>query len=211
MSIGLKRGEVSIENHQIEWEFSAKNTIDILKNTLNNDIVDAKHIGSTSIKSICAKPIIDIVVGVKNFKDILKHNDELSKLGIIYRRQDHPNQQLYVCGDLQNNIQTHFIHVVIFNSKEWHDYINMRDYLNANEEKANEYSDLKIKLADEYPNDRIAYTKGKSKLIEEILKSASMWRKCNDYKSNNWKSIRYLSKRSMDDCFNLMNGGDYDF
>ena len=51
MSIGLKRGEVSIENHQTEWEFSAKNTIDILKNTLNNDIVDAQHIGSTSIKS----------------------------------------------------------------------------------------------------------------------------------------------------------------
>ena len=180
MSIGLKRGEVSIENHQTEWEFSAKNTIDILKNTLNNDIVDAQHIGSTSIKSIC-----DIVVGVKNFKDILKHNDELSKLGIIYRRQDHPNQQLFVCGDLQNNIQTHFIHVVIFNSKEWNDYINMRDYLNANEQKANEYSDLKIKLADEYPNDRIAYTKGKSKLIEEILNSASMWKKCNDYKCNN--------------------------
>ena len=79
------------------------------------------------------------------------------------------------------------------------DYINMRDYLNANEEKANEYSNLKIKLANEYPNDRIAYTKGKSKRIEEILNSASMWRKCND------------SKRSMDDCFNLMNGGDYDF
>ncbi len=68
MSIGLKRGEVAIENHQIEWEFSAKNTIDILKNTLNNDIVDAQHIGSTSIKNICAKPIIDIVVSVKNFK-----------------------------------------------------------------------------------------------------------------------------------------------
>ena len=146
----------------------------LLTYTLNNDIVDTQHIGSTSIKSICAKPIIDIVVGVKNFKDILKHNDELSKLGIIYRRQDNPNQQLYVCGDLQNNIQTHFIHVVIFNSKEWNDYINMRDYLNANEEKAKEYSDLKIKLANEYPNDRIAYTNGKSKLIEEILKSASM-------------------------------------
>ena len=160
MSIGLKRGEVSVENHQIEWEVSAKNTLDIIKNTLNNDIFDAQHIGSTSIKSICAKPIIDIVVGVKDFKDILKHNDELSKLGIIYRRQDHPNQQLYVCGDLQNNIQTHFIHVVIFNSKEWHDYINMRDYLNANE----------------YPNDRIAYTQAKSKLIEEILKSAALWR-----------------------------------
>lgn len=44
MSIGFKRGEVSVENHQIEWEFSAKNTIDILKNTLNNDIVDTQQL-----------------------------------------------------------------------------------------------------------------------------------------------------------------------
>ena len=56
----------------------------------------------------------------------------------------------------------------------------MRDYLNANEDKANEYSDLKIKLANEYPNERISYTKGKSKLIEEILKNAALWRKVND-------------------------------
>lgn len=61
----------------------------------------------------------------------------------------------------------------------------MRDYLNANEEKAKEYSELKKQLANKYPNDRIAYTNGKNKLIEEILNSASMWRKCNDYKSNN--------------------------
>ena len=47
MSIGLKRGEVAVENHQIEWEISAKNIIDLLKNTLKDDIVDAQHIGST--------------------------------------------------------------------------------------------------------------------------------------------------------------------
>lgn len=179
MSIGLKRGEVAVENHQIEWETSAKSIIDLLKNIMKNDIVDVQHIGSTSIKSICAKPIIDIVVGVNDFNDILKHNDILEKFGMIYRGQDHENQHLYVCGDLQNNIQTHFIHVVIFNSKEWHDYIDMRDFLNANEEKALEYSNLKEKLAKKYPNDRIAYTNGKSWLIEEILKNAALWRKAN--------------------------------
>lgn len=185
MSIGLKRGAVAVENHQKEWEISAKKIINLLKYALKDDIVDVQHIGSTSIKNICAKPIIDIVVGINDFNDIFKHNDELEKLGIIYKRQDHENQHLYVCTDLQNNIQTHYIHVVIFNSKEWNDYINMRDYLNANEEKAKEYSELKKQLANKYPNDRIAYTNGKSKLIEEILNSASMWRKCNDYKSNN--------------------------
>lgn len=177
MSIGLKRGAVAVENHQNEWEISAEKIINLLKYALKDDIVDAQHIGSTSIKNICAKPIIDIVVGINDFNDIFKHNDELEKLGIIYRRQDHENQHLYVCGDLQNNIQTHYIHVVIFNSKEWNDYINMRDYLNANQEKALEYSKLKEQLAKKYPNDRIAYTNGKSKLIEEILNSASMWRK----------------------------------
>ena len=102
---------------------------------MKNDIVDVQHIGSTSIKSICAKPIIDIVVGVNDFNDIFKHNDILEKFGMFYRWQDHENQHLYVCGDLQNNIQTHFIHVVIFNSKEWYDYIDMRDFLNANGKK----------------------------------------------------------------------------
>lgn len=73
----------------------------------------------------------------------------------------------------------------------------MRDYLNANEQKANEYSDLKIKPANEYPNDRIAYTKGKSKLIEEILKSASMWRKCNVI-------IKVTTENQLDTCLNIL-------
>lgn len=195
MSIGLKRGEVAVENHQSEWEISAEKIINLLKYALKDDIVDAQHIGSTSIKNICAKPIIDIVVGINDFNDIFKHNDELEKLGIIYRRKDHKNQHLYVCTDLQNNIQTHYIHVVIFNSKEWNDYINMRDYLNANEEKAKEYSELKKQLANKYPNDRIAYTNGKSKLIEEILNSASMWRKSNDYVNREVESFYVMHSR----------------
>ncbi len=38
----------------------------------------------------------------------------------------------------------------------------------------------KKQLANKYPNDIIAYTNGKSKLIEEILKSANIRRKAND-------------------------------
>ena len=70
----------------------------------------------------------------------------------------------------------------------------MRDYLSANEEKSNEYSKLKEQLAKKYPNDRIAYTNGKSKLIEEILKSASLWRKVND-KLWFWLNYRKIIKR----------------
>lgn len=177
MSIGLRIGTVAVEQHNIEWKTSAQELIDNLKNILKDDIIDAQHIGSTSIKSICAKPIIDIVVGVSDFDKIMQHNEELLRNGIVYRREDHPGQHLYVCGDLENDIQTHYIHVVIFESKAWNNYLNMRDYLNAHEEDAKKYSDLKKQLAKEYPEDRIAYTNSKSAFIEMILRKADEWRK----------------------------------
>lgn len=177
MSVGLKRGTVAIEPHNVEWEISAQKTINILKEVLQEDIIDAQHIGSTSIKNICAKPIVDIVVGVSSFDKIMKHNDALNEKGIIYRMQDHPNQHLYICGDLANDIHTHYIHVVIWGEKNWNNYLNMRDYLNAHEDRAKEYSELKERLAKEYPEDRAAYTNGKAALIEDILRCAEEWRK----------------------------------
>ena len=150
MSIGLRIGTVVVEPHRIEWEIAAQEIIDKIKNILKDDFVDAQHIGSTSIKSICAKPIIDIVVGVRSFDRIMKHNDDLMKHDIVYRREDHPCQHLYVCGDIENNIQTHYIHVVIWGQEAWNNYINMRDYLNTHEEKAKEYSDLKENLSKEF-------------------------------------------------------------
>lgn len=176
MSIGLKVGTVAVESHKMEWEISASKIIKEIKNILQEDMVDAQHIGSTSIKSICAKPIIDIVVGVNSFEQIMKHNDKLLEKGIRYRREDYPGQHLYICADSENTVQTHYIHVVIWGGENWNNYINMRDYLNAHEEKAKEYSELKEVLAQKYPEDRIAYTNGKSALIEELLQNAKAWR-----------------------------------
>lgn len=186
MSIGLIRGAVSLEPHKDEWEVSAKNVIDTLKNIMKEDVVDAQHIGSTAIKSICAKPIVDIAVGVRSFDRMMKHNDTLQGNGIIYRRQDHPNQHLYVCGDSENNIHTHYIHAVIYGSEEWNNYINMRDYLNAHENEAAEYARLKENLAKQYSEDRIAYTNGKQIFIEKILQKAQEWRKqcLNDFEAS---------------------------
>ncbi len=177
MSIGLQIGKVAVEPHSAMWETAAREIIDKLNCILKDDIIDAQHIGSTSIKNICAKPIIDIVVGVSDFDKIMKHNEKLMRNGIVYRREDHPGQHLYVCGDLENNIQTHYIHVVIWGSDLWNNYINLRDYLNTHEDEAKRYSDLKVHLAKEYADDRVAYTNSKSKHIERILQSAEEWRK----------------------------------
>nr|WP_288722153.1 GrpB family protein [uncultured Sellimonas sp.] len=172
MSLGLKRGTVKLEPHDEQWEYEAQKTICVLKKVLGKDAMDIQHIGSTSITSILAKPIIDLVVGVNDFALVSKHNDELEKQGIYFRSSDIANQLLYVMGDFDQDTRTHYIHVVIWNGIEWKNYINFRDFLNKNKDVALQYQVLKEKLESQYGNDRNAYTKGKEEMIQSILERA---------------------------------------
>ena len=176
MSIGMKRGTVYLEPHQTEWERAAEETIRTLKNILGNSAADIQHIGSTSIRTISAKPIIDIAVAVNDYELILSKRDVLENADIIFRFDERPEQLLFVMGDFEKDTRSHHIHVVIYGSDEWNNYINFRDYLNSNIKAAREYEAVKLKLAEQYPDDRIAYTDGKQEVIDKLLAEALVWK-----------------------------------
>ena len=176
MSIGMKRGTVYLEPHQTEWERAAEETIRTLKNILGNSAADIQHIGSTSIRTISAKPIIDIAVAVNDYELILSKRDVLENADIIFRFDERPEQLLFVMGDFEKDTRSHHIHVVIYGSDEWNNYINFRDYLNSNTEAAREYEAVKLRLAEQYPDDRIAYTDGKQEDIDRLLAEARVWK-----------------------------------
>ncbi len=178
--IGLKRGTVELCDHEREWEIEAQNTISRLKNILGNVIKDIQHVGSTSIISIKAKPIIDIAMAVDDFDDILAFEKELKDNGFYYRplaSSSMRNQLLFACGsfyDGTGDLQTHFIHVVKTGSMDWINYIIFRDYLNSNPTVAKEYEDLKVSLAMQAPIDsgREKYTNGKHDFVGYTLRKA---------------------------------------
>lgn len=174
--IGLKRGTVELLPHQPIWEDLAAKTIVLLKSLLNDVAIDIQHIGSTSIQNICAKPIIDIVLGVNTLDSIKPYIGVLEENGIIFRKEDVKEQLLFVIGDFEKEFRTHHIHVVEWNSIAWNNYINFRDYLNTFSDYAKEYDDLKKKLAVEFAENRENYTAGKHKFIEKILKQAYLWK-----------------------------------
>lgn len=176
MSIGMKRGTVYLEEHQALWEENAKQTIAEIRKVLNIPDIDVQHIGSTSVKSIKAKPIIDIAVGAANYESVLERNSQLEEINVIFRLDERPEQLLYVKGDFEADTRTHHIHVVIKDSKEWNNYLNFRDYLNANQEAANQYEAVKERMAELYPSDRNAYLEGKSEVVAKLLRDAEKWR-----------------------------------
>ncbi|NMB30258.1 MAG: GrpB family protein, partial [Clostridiales bacterium] len=176
--IGLKRGTVKLLNHEKEWEIEAQRTIFRLYKILGTVARDIQHVGSTAILAIKAKPIIDIVVAVDDFKDVLALESELGNDGFYYRPNVNiKDQLLFACGsyyDGTGDLQTHFIHVVFTNSMEWANYINFRDYLNKMPMVAKEYEDLKTSLAAATPVDkgRERYLRGKHDFIVYTLRKA---------------------------------------
>ncbi len=173
----MKRGTVYLEPHQSEWERAAEETISTLKNILGSITADIQHIGSTSIKVISAKPIIDIAVAVNDYELILSKRDVLEKANIVFRFDERPDQLLFVMGDFEKDTRSHHIHVLLYGSDEWNNYINFRDYLNSSIEAAKEYEAVKLRLADQYPDDRIAYTDGKQEVIDRLLEKARVWKR----------------------------------
>lgn len=177
--IGLKRGAVALFPHESEWEKEAERTIKKLKDILGEAALDIQHVGSTSVKTIYAKPIIDIAVGVSSVDEIMEYIEELEKSGFYHRPTDLLRQRLFASGsyyDGTGELQTHFIHVVEYAGKEWNDYINFRDYLNSNNKAAEEYEKLKRRLAKEAPVDsgREHYLAGKHDFIVNTLRKASV-------------------------------------
>ncbi len=180
--IGLRRGTVRLADHQEIWEHEAKRTITELKVIFGAAALDVQHVGSTSIPSIKAKPIIDVAVAVQRFDNAMKLIPALERHGYYYRPEAEPMaQMLFAKGsyyDGTGDTQTHFVHVVQAASREWIDYINFRDYMNAHPEEAKAYEALKLRLAKENPIDagREKYLAGKRDFILDALRKAAEWR-----------------------------------
>ncbi|MBO4872107.1 MAG: GrpB family protein, partial [Lachnospiraceae bacterium] len=170
MKLGLRRGTVALEPHSREWETAAQETIAKLKEILPGTLTDAQHVGSTAVRGLCAKPIIDLAVAVTDFDTLLTRNGELEKNGFHFRGQDHPGQYLYVCGD--GDLVTHHVHAVLRDSEEWKDYVGLRDYLRTHPEDAQAYAALKETLAARFPEERSRYTAMKHDFIQTLLEKA---------------------------------------
>lgn len=172
--LGLKRGEARLFPHEKQWETEAAKIIEKLRSMLGSAVHGIEHIGSTSIETIAAKPIIDIAAETDDFEFVEALKTELENNGFYLRDCCHENQILLACGSYYagtGDKQTCFVHIVKTGSKEWNDYINFRNYLRKNPKLAKEYEALKLKLAAK-SNDRNLYTEGKAQLVAHILRKA---------------------------------------
>lgn len=169
--IGLKRGYVELQEYTDEWHKLYKIEEETLRNLIREYFIDIQHIGSTSVEGLKAKPIIDILIGVKNFNNLEIIIAKLQHGGYIYRLNASTKERiLFVKGSEEE--RTHHIHIVQWMDEEWNNNILFRNYLRKYGEVAKEYSDLKDKLAELFKEDRTSYTSGKNQFIQGVIERA---------------------------------------
>ena len=129
-------------------------------------VIDIQHYGSTAIPGIKAKPILDIMVGLKRFEDGPQCIALLESLGYDYAPQAGiPGDYTFGKGERR----THLVHVVEYGGENWAQSLRFRDVLKSDPALAREYEELKIRLGQQYGHSRAEYTDGKTAFIQKVL------------------------------------------
>lgn len=138
------------------------------------DAISIRHVGSTSVPGLAAKPIIDIMIGLAELTAVGKIEiDQLGRNCYEYRGEAGISGRMFFRKGMP---RTHHLHVVKYNSNFWIDHLLFRDYLAAFPETARQYGQLKIAFAAKYSHDRERYTDSKGPFICAVLQKARSWR-----------------------------------
>lgn len=133
-------------------------------------LVRAEHIGSTAIPGMCAKPTVDILLEVINSAadDTIINTLKEAGYSFIPKPGNPAPHMMFAKGYSINGYtgQTYHVHV---RYPGVHNEILFRDYLIRNPEAAEEYADLKRKLASIFINNREEYTDGKTEFVNKII------------------------------------------
>jgi len=167
--IGLQRGVVKLVPYTVEWKRLFDEEKALLQAAVGDLVLDIQHVGSTSIPGMMAKPLIDIGIAVRDFEEARACIEPIEKLGYEYRGEHGMSRRHYF---MKGNPRTHHLHMVEVGSRDWKNMLLFREYLIQHPEVARAYGELKMTLAQRFPEDREAYLEGKASFIERVLRSA---------------------------------------
>jgi GrpB-like predicted nucleotidyltransferase (UPF0157 family) len=170
---------VVVVPHDPRWRGEFETEASRIREALGDSVVAIHHIGSTSIPGIHAKPVIDLLVEVDNLDEVDARSSAMEALGYEVKGEFGIAGRRYFRKDNTAGIRTHQVHTFEARSAEAVRHLAFRDYMITHPDDARAYSELKQKLANQFPMDAEAYMDGKDDFIKEIDRRAAAWRSEN--------------------------------
>ena len=164
---------VEISRYQPEWARRFADLGRSLRATLGAVAVRIDHIGSTAVPGLAAKPVTAIQISVANLEPPDAFREPLERLGYVFRADNEERTKRY----FREAPGTRRTHIHVRRSGSWAEQFALlfRDYLRTHPGDAARYETLKRTLAEQYRDDRGAYTEAKVPFTWEIMQRADRW------------------------------------
>ena len=198
--------KLPFESYNPAW----KTTFEGLKEEIGQKLAEVspriEHIGSTSVEGLSAKPIIDIMIGVADNRELDKVPPLLDNGSYVYYEKyndDMPYRRFFVrltdnAVDLglplviqekdeipecmhDHAIRMAHIHVMPSSSEHWLRHLAFRDYLREHPAVVQEYQILKERLIQQEWKDGNDYNAGKDVFLKREEQNALKWYKESEH------------------------------
>ena len=162
---------IFLREHQDEWkEWYETERLRLLSFLPEHQIVRLSHIGSTSIETIWAKPIVDILLEIPKEADMAVMRDLLLQNGFLLMSESQ-GRMSFNKGYTPSGFAERVFHLHL-RYEDDNDELYFRDYLQEHPAVAKDYEKLKLSLWKQYEHNRDAYTDSKTDFIKKYTKEA---------------------------------------
>lgn len=167
------RAPVTVADYDPEWPERFAEESERIRAALGDRVVEIEHVGSTAVPDLAAKPVIDLLVGLRDLDltddEIASMNDLgyefLGELGL-------PARLFFRKG---GETSTHHVHAVVWREEQWSRHLAFRDFLRSHRDDARRYGDAKRRLAEDVGHDWYAYVERKNSFTDDLFSRAWEW------------------------------------
>lgn len=164
---------VEVVAHKQEWRVLFGDECVRLRAIFGAEMMEVSHIGSTAIPAIHAKPVIDMLAVVRNIDHVAEFNEAMGRIGYKARGENGiAGRRFFSKG---GDERSHHVHMFQAGHEDIARHLAFRDYMLAHPHEAQMYSQLKLRLAAEFPTDIQEYVNGKHAFIKMIDERAKRW------------------------------------
>ena len=162
--------EIHLTKYDPSWPVEFEVEAEILRGLLGEEALAIHHIGSTAVPGLDAKPVVDLMVEVKDLETVQSMKDEFKNAGYEVRGESGIPGRHFITRNSYGE-RTHDIHIFQTGHNEIEQMILFRDRMREKSAEAEAYSELKNELANQHRQDPIRYTQEKTDFIMRAIKA----------------------------------------
>ncbi|HLB24647.1 MAG TPA: GrpB family protein [Dehalococcoidia bacterium] len=187
MVVSNRGKSIFIADYDPSWPARFEAERDLIYATGGRDaFTRIEHMGSTAVPGLAAKPIIDMMPGLRSLDDARALIPKLESIGYAYVPEFEQDTALgpgmpfrrYLRKDREGARAFH-VHMVEHGSDFWREHLLFRDYLRAFPAEADAYAALKRELAAQFnanltptSDTNVGYTDLKTEFVERCKSRA---------------------------------------